>query len=250
MPDPVEVRTMFSRIAGTYDGLNRGLSMGIDQRWRRKVVRRAGDLQGARVLDVCCGTGDLSWLFAAAGAQVLGADFTMEMVERAPAKGPPKPSAESSSPGSVPGTVPPGSVPPGSVQFVQADAQALPAPDQSMDVTSVAFGIRNVMDPARCLQEMLRVLKPGGQALVLEFPPPGKSPVAQGFKLYFKHVLPRIGGFVSGDREAYRYLPRTVMAWPKPAEFAATMTAAGFERVGFETMTGGIAALHWGFRPA
>lgn len=233
MPDPVQVRSMFSRIAGTYDGLNRGLSMGIDQRWRRRVVRAAGDLRGARVLDLCCGTGDLSWLFARSGAQVVGADFTMEMVQRAPAKAPAETSADQ-----------------GGVTFVQGDAQALPAPDGTFDVASVAFGIRNVLDPERCLQEMKRVLRPGGKALVLEFPPPGRSPVAQGFKLYFKHVLPRIGGLVSGDRDAYRYLPRTVLAWPKPEAFADSMRTVGFEDVGFETMTGGIACLHWGTRPA
>ena len=236
MPDPVQVRSMFSRIAGTYDGLNRGLSMGIDQRWRRRVIAKAqdrpGGLQGAQVLDLCCGTGDLTWLFAQAGAQVVGADFTMEMVQLAPGK-----SERQALSGSGP------------VTFVQGDAQALPVPDQSFDVASVAFGIRNVLDPDACLREMARVLRPGGQALVLEFPPPGRSPVAQGFKFYFRHVLPRIGGIVSGDRDAYRYLPRTVMAWPKPEVFAASMREAGLERVGFATMTGGIACLHWGYRP-
>ncbi len=238
MPDPVQVRSMFSRIAGTYDGLNRGLSMGIDQRWRRRVVREAGELRGARVLDLCCGTGDLSWLFAEAGAQVVGADFTMEMVQIAPGK------AQGAEP--APGS---SSEARGAVTFVQGDAQALPAPDNQFDVASVAFGIRNVLDPDQCLREMQRVLRPGGKALVLEFPPPGRSPVAQGFKLYFRHILPRIGGWVSGDREAYRYLPRTVMAWPKPEAFAQSMTDVGFRDVGYETLTGGIACLHWGTVP-
>ncbi|MEZ6005772.1 MAG: bifunctional demethylmenaquinone methyltransferase/2-methoxy-6-polyprenyl-1,4-benzoquinol methylase UbiE [Planctomycetota bacterium] len=227
MPDPEQVRSMFTRIAGTYDGLNRTLSMGIDQRWRKAVLREAGELRGARVLDLCCGTGDLSRLFAQAGATVIGADFTFAMVQRAPAK----------------------LTPGGDWLFVQGDAMALPVPDASMDVVSVAFGIRNVADAERCLAEMLRVLKPGGRALVLEFPPPGRNPMGQAFRVYFRHILPRIGGLVSGDPDAYRYLPRTVLAWPAPPAFAETMAAVGFEGVRYQVMTGGIACLHVGTRP-
>ena len=227
MPDPTEVRSMFARIAGTYDGLNRGLSMGIDQRWRRRVLQKVAPLEGKRVVDLCCGTGDLSLLFARAGARVVGADFTHEMVVRAPVK-------QASGGASQQAT------------FVQGDAMGLPIQSNSCDVASVAFGIRNVLDPALCLGEMRRVLKPGGKALVLEFPPPGRNPVGLSFRFYFKHILPRIGGLVSGDREAYRYLPRTVLAWPRPEEFAGQMRASGFEDVGFETLTGGIACLHWG----
>ncbi len=234
MPDPTEVRSMFARIAGTYDGLNRGLSMGIDQRWRRRVLQKAGPLKGARVLDLCCGTGDLSLLFASQGAQVIGADFTHEMVVRAPAKH------------SKAASAPEGH---GVASFVQGDAMALPVVDSSFDVASVAFGIRNVLDPDKCLAEMMRVLRPGGMALVLEFPPPGKNPIGLSFRFYFRHILPRIGGLVSGDREAYRYLPRTVMAWPKPEVFAQSMQTAGLAEVGFETLTGGIACLHWGRKP-
>ncbi|MCB9909364.1 MAG: bifunctional demethylmenaquinone methyltransferase/2-methoxy-6-polyprenyl-1,4-benzoquinol methylase UbiE [Planctomycetes bacterium] len=231
MPDPHEVRSMFARIAGTYDGLNRGLSMGVDQRWRRKTVAKAGALSGKRVLDLCCGTGDLSLLFAEQGAQVVGADFTHEMVSRAPGKAQRRRAA-------------------GSVVFVQGDAQALPVSSDHFDVASVAFGIRNVEDPARCLGEMWRALKPGGLALVLEFPPPGNNPIGQSFRLYFRHILPVIGGVVARDREAYRYLPRTVLAWPKPLVFTGWMQQAGFESVDFQTMTGGIACLHWGTKPA
>lgn len=221
---------MFTRIAGTYDGLNRGLSMGIDQRWRRRTVKQAGHLRGAKVLDLCCGTGDLSLLFAEQGADVVGADFTHAMVSRAPSK-------VRAHKGS------------GAITFVQGDAQALPIADGRFDVASVAFGIRNVADPEGCLLEMRRVLKPGGLALVLEFPPPGNNPVGIGFRFYFRHILPVIGGLVARDREAYRYLPRTVLAWPKPRVFAGWMEAAGLEAVGYETLTGGIACLHWGLKP-
>jgi demethylmenaquinone methyltransferase/2-methoxy-6-polyprenyl-1,4-benzoquinol methylase len=221
---------MFARIAGTYDGLNKSLSMGIDRRWRRAVIAKAGPLKGARVVDLCCGTGDLSLLFAQQGAQVIGADFTHEMVRLAPAKG-----------AKLAGKAP--------ALFVQGDAQTLPLADASMDVASVAFGIRNVQSPERCLQEMLRVLRPGGRALVLEFPPPSRGPAGQAFRLYFNQILPRIGGLVSGDKEAYRYLPRSVLAWPKPDVFAEKMKAAGFLDVGFQTMSAGIACLHWGVKP-
>lgn len=221
---------MFARIAGTYDGLNKTLSMGIDRRWRKAVIARAGQLKGARVVDLCCGTGDLSLLFAKQGAQVIGADFTHEMVKLAPAKrsamGPDMPAL-----------------------FVQGDAQYLPLPDDSMDVATVAFGIRNVESAERCLSEMLRVLRPGGKALILEFPPPSRGPAGQAFRLYFNQILPRIGGLVSGDKEAYLYLPRSVMAWPKPDVFADKMRAAGFEDVGYKSMSAGIACLHWGSKP-
>lgn len=230
MPEPTEVRSMFARIAGTYDGLNKTLSMGIDRRWRRATIRRAGPLKGARVVDLCCGTGDLSLLFAQQGAQVIGADFTHEMVRLAPAK-------RTAQGGDLP------------VMFVQGDAQTLPLPDGSMDVASVAFGIRNVESTERCLAEMLRVLKPGGQALILEFPPPSRGPAGQAFRLYFNQILPRIGGLVSGDPEAYRYLPRSVLAWPKPDVFAEKMRTAGFEGVGYKSMSAGIACLHWGSKP-
>ncbi|MBL4770412.1 MAG: ubiquinone/menaquinone biosynthesis methyltransferase [Planctomycetes bacterium] len=213
MPEPTEVRSMFARIAGTYDGLNKTLSMGIDRRWRKAVIARAGQLKGARVVDLCCGTGDLSLLFAKQGAQVIGADFTHEMVKLAPAKrsamGPDMPAL-----------------------FVQGDAQYLPLPDDSMDVATVAFGIRNVESAERCLSEMLRVLRPGGKALILEFPPPSRGPAGQAFRLYFNQIL-----------------PRSVMAWPKPDVFADKMRAAGFEDVGYKSMSAGIACLHWGSKP-
>ncbi len=230
MPEPTEVRSMFARIAGTYDGLNKTLSMGIDRRWRRAVIARAGELRGKRVVDLCCGTGDLSLLFAAEGAQVIGADFTHEMVKLAPGK-------HAAMDPSMP------------AMFVQGDAQSLPLPDESMDVATVAFGIRNVESTERCLSEMRRVLRPGGKVMVLEFPPPSRGPAGQAFRLYFNQILPRIGGMVSGDREAYRYLPRSVLAWPKPDVFAEKMRTAGFEDVGFKPMTAGIACLHWGTKP-
>ncbi|MCH2102838.1 MAG: bifunctional demethylmenaquinone methyltransferase/2-methoxy-6-polyprenyl-1,4-benzoquinol methylase UbiE [Planctomycetes bacterium] len=229
MPEPTQVRSMFSRIAGIYDLLNRVLSLGIDQRWRRLTVRRAGELSGALVVDACCGTGDLSVEFARKGAQVIGVDFTREMVARAPRKLEDRPS---------------------SATFIHGDALCLPVPDHACDVASVAFGIRNVADPDEGLRELRRVLKPEGRVLVLEFTTPPGRVLGGLYKLYFTKVLPLIGRLLSRDREAYEYLPRTVLAWPNPEDFQQQMEAAGFQDCGYQLLTGGIACLHWGDAPA
>lgn len=222
MPDPQAVQSMFARIAGRYDLLNRTLSMGIDQRWRRRVLAEAGALDGASVVDLCCGTGDLALLFGAAGARVVGADFTFEMVARAPGKR----AAEQQA------------------VFVQGDALALPVGDDHVDVASVAFGIRNVADRRACMREMRRVVRPGGRVLILEFTTPRGRIFGAAYKAYFTRILPRIGGMVSGDRGAYEYLPATVMAWPSPQELADEMEAEGLTNVRFERLSGGIACLH------
>ena len=225
MPEPVQVRSMFSRIAGIYDLLNRVLSLGIDQRWRRHTVRRAGDVSDALVVDACCGTGDLSVAFAEEGARVVGVDFTHEMVARAPKK-------------LRPGT--------DKVTFVHGDALCLPVSDGAADVASVAFGIRNVADPAEGLRELRRVLRVGGRVLVLEFTTPPGWVLGGLYRFYFTKLLPFIGGLLSRDAEAYEYLPRTVLAWPKPDAFQASMEEAGFHDCGYQLLTGGIACLHYG----
>lgn len=229
MPDPREVRSMFSRIAGRYDLLNRILSAGIDRSWRREAVRRSGVGRGSVVVDACCGTGDLSLEFAAAGARVLGVDFTREMVRLAPPKAGPAHAA---------------------TLFTHGDALQLPVRSASADVLSVAFGVRNLADAHAGLREFRRVVRPGGMVLVLEFSPPPRGWFGKLYSFYFLRVLPKIGGWISGDAEAYRYLPRTVSAWPAPEEFRAWMERAGFEQCGHRRLSMGIAALHWGRRPA
>lgn len=227
MPDPREVRSMFGRIAGRYDLLNRVLSAGIDRGWRARTVRRAGELRGKRVVDACCGTGDLAIEFAAAGATVVGVDFTPEMLLHAGPKAQERRLAG---------------------LFVHGDAMRLPIATGVADFCSVAFGVRNLSDPDLGLRELARVLKPGGRLFVLEFSPPPKGLIGALYRFYFLKILPWIGGLVSGDREAYRYLPRTVSAWPEPEAVKRKLEAAGLVDCGYERLTFGIASLHWGTR--
>ncbi|MCA8981102.1 MAG: bifunctional demethylmenaquinone methyltransferase/2-methoxy-6-polyprenyl-1,4-benzoquinol methylase UbiE [Planctomycetes bacterium] len=227
MPEPTQVRSMFSRIAGSYDLLNRSLSMGIDQRWRRRAALLAEPVAGRDVVDVCCGTGDLAALFAERGARVVGVDFTPEMLERAVPKGRKA----------------------GRAVFVHGDALRLPLPDASADVATVAFGIRNVADRVEGLREMKRVLRPGGKLIVLEFTQPPGRVFGGLYRFYFTQVLPKLGGVVSGDSDAYSYLPRTVLAWPDPAAFQREFEDVGLEDCGYELLTRGIACLHFGRVP-
>ena len=228
MPEATQVRSMFARIAGSYDFLNHALSAGIDRRWRRRVVERAGAGAGGVVVDACCGTGDLGLEFARQGARVLGVDFTPEMLERA-----------------LPKRRDLGVTP----LFTHGDALHLPVRDACADVACVAFGIRNVADRTAALAELRRVLRPGGQLFVLEFSQPPGPVFGSLYRFYFTQLLPRVGNFVSRDDDAYAYLARTVMAWPSPPDLRNEIEAQGFEDCGFELYTGGISCLHWGRLP-
>lgn len=223
---------MFDRIAGRYDFLNHLLSGNVDRRWRRLVARtlRSSLVEGARVLDVACGTGDLSLMLASSGAaRVVGLDFCRPMLEiarRKAARGPRR------------------------IQFIEGDALRLPFADESFDVATIAFGLRNLSRVGGGLYELRRVLRPGGRVIVLEF----SSPVVPGFRalfrFYFARVLPRLGGLVSGSRGAYEYLHDSVMNFPDQKRLVALMQEAGFEEVEYRNLTGGIAALHTGTRPS
>jgi demethylmenaquinone methyltransferase / 2-methoxy-6-polyprenyl-1,4-benzoquinol methylase len=238
-PDPKaeharRVRAMFAGIAGRYDLLNHLLSGNTDRRWRRLVARELEETlaRGGRVLDVACGTGDLSFALAREGrAEVVGLDFCRPMLEIARRK-----AAGNGANGA------------GAIPFVEGDALRLPFADESFDAVTIAFGLRNLAGVAEGLRELRRVLKSGGRLAVLEF----SSPVVPGFRaafnFYFTRVLPRVGGLVSGSRGAYEYLPDSVSKFPDQKRLAALMTEAGFEKVEYRNLTGGIAALHTGAR--
>lgn len=219
------VRAMFGRMAPRYDLLNRLLSFNQDRRWRARTARRVSDIlrrPGARVLDLCCGTGDLLLaLEAAGGRSLLGCDFSRAMLERARRKH-------------------------DRALLVEADALRLPLADASLDLVTVAFGFRNLTGYRAGLEEIRRVLRPGGILAILEFSRAPNRLWAALCGFYLRRLLPLIGGLLSGDRSAYRYLPDSVGRFPSPAELAGQMRAAGFAEVTFELMSGGIVALHLG----
>ncbi|HEY9283589.1 MAG TPA: bifunctional demethylmenaquinone methyltransferase/2-methoxy-6-polyprenyl-1,4-benzoquinol methylase UbiE [Pyrinomonadaceae bacterium] len=227
------VRTMFARIARRYDLLNHLLSANVDRRWRKLVAARVAEHAGgarARVLDVACGTGDLSLTISAqvGRAEVTGLDFCRPMLDVARRKAGERGRA---------------------IPFVEGDALALPFDEGAFDAVTIAFGLRNLASVERGLGELFRVTRPGGLVCVLEFSQPVVPVLRELFGFYFTQVLPRVGGMVSGSRGAYEYLPDSVSRFPDQARLAELMRAAGFERVAYRNLTGGIAALHTGTRP-
>jgi demethylmenaquinone methyltransferase/2-methoxy-6-polyprenyl-1,4-benzoquinol methylase len=216
---------MFAGIAGRYDLLNHLLSLNIDKRWRRIVaaeLREILDRPDALVLDVACGTGDLTIeLQRGSSAIVMGTDFCRPMLTIARQKD----SRHS---------------------FIEADAMQLPFGDSSFDALTIAFGLRNLANVRSGLSELYRILRPGGRLAVLEFSDPVIPGFRQLFNFYFSAVLPRIGGAVSGSRGAYEYLPDSVARFPGQKDLAAMMEAVGFTSVKYQNLTGGIAALHSG----
>lgn len=220
---------MFARISARYDLVNRLLSLGIDRSWRAAMLRAAGDVKGRVAVDFCCGTGDVSFLLARDGASVVGVDFTPEMLDRAESRRVRGPAGRSAR-----------------VVFAVGDAVRAPLRTRSADLATIAFGIRNIDDRAAALRDFARVLKPGGLLVVLEFGRPSSRRLASAYDLYFHQVLPRIGAIVSGDGEAYAYLPRSVSTWPGAAAFQEEIESAGFIGCGHRPLSGGIAFLHWG----
>jgi demethylmenaquinone methyltransferase / 2-methoxy-6-polyprenyl-1,4-benzoquinol methylase len=230
-PEKAAVRSMFDRIAPRYDFLNRVLSGGTDVRWRRRAVDRL-DLAGpARLLDLCTGTADVlvEALSRDRRSSGLGVDLSHAMLVR----GSGKLARRGYS---------------GRAALVRGDGEHLPVKDGLFDGALVAFGIRNVGDPLGAMREVLRVLRPGGRFVVLEFSTPGGL-LGVGYRYYSRHVLPRIGGLVSGDASAYAYLPASVARFPTPEAFASLLGAAGFVDVRWQRLTGGIACLHQAEKP-
>jgi demethylmenaquinone methyltransferase/2-methoxy-6-polyprenyl-1,4-benzoquinol methylase len=223
-----KVKNMFADIADDYDRINSILSFGIHHAWRKKTVLESGAKPGDHVLDCATGTGDLAIEFKKAVGNegyVMGTDFCKEMIEHAPAKAKNK------------GMV---------IDFEVADAMDLPYDDNKFDIASISFGIRNVDDPVVCLKEMARVVKPGGRVVILEFGQP-RGVIRLPYQFYSKHVMPTIGGWISGNREAYTYLPETSAQFAAGDDFLALMDQSGAysERKAFK-LTGAIAYVYVG----
>ena len=212
------VRRMFDRIAPVYDAMNRVMTVGLDQRWRRLTVERVVT-SGDRVLDACCGTGDLAIAGARRGGTVTGLDFSERMLERARGKSP-------------------------SIDWVRGDVLALPFADVSFDAVTVGFGVRNVDDLESALRELRRVLRPGGRIGILEITRP-RGALAPFYRLWFDRLIPALGRVLPGG-SAYTYLPASVRRFPGPDELAALLARGGFRDVRFEGLAGGIVALHVG----
>lgn len=215
---PGAVRTMFDRIAPVYDSMNRLLTAGLDGRWRAETAR-AVVRPRARVLDVCCGTGDLALADVRAGGRVTAIDFSERMLERARAKS-------------------------GEVEWHRADALALPFPDGSFDAATVGFGVRNLGDVEAGLRELRRVLAPGGGVGILELTRP-RGLLRPFYRLWFDGFVPLVGKLVPGG-SAYTYLPASVRRFPEAPELARLLCEAGFEDVRYRFFAGGIVALHTG----
>jgi len=224
------VRRMFASITPRYDLLNALLSFGRDRSWRRRAVEAARLSPRGRVLDLCCGTGDVAFEVLSRGSfhgHVVGADFCAEMLDAAGKKA----AARGFAAGNR-------------TSFVLAEAERLPFPDGSFDAVFIAFGLRNMADLETALAEMLRVTKPGGRCVVLELNTPRSRVWSPLFRFYFHHVSPRIGAWLSGNAGAYRYLPDSVARFANPNALAVMMGHCGWRNCRFEPLSGGIAYLH------
>jgi demethylmenaquinone methyltransferase/2-methoxy-6-polyprenyl-1,4-benzoquinol methylase len=222
-----QVEAMFDRIAGVYDLMNSLMTAGLHHRWRRRAVDLARVGSGDNVLDVASGTGDLAIELAArvgAGGSVIGSDFSEQMLDRARVKAP-------------------------QLEWVQANALALPYEDDLFDAVTVGFGARNFSDLDAGLAEMVRVTRPGGRVVVLEITTPTRPPLSTFFGLWFDRLVPLIGRF-AGDPDAYSYLPSSVRRFPDARTLAQRLSAAGLNEVSYLLTAGGIIAIHSGTKPA
>lgn len=225
-PDPTKIRAMFRDISPAYDRANTILSGGIHHLWRRTAVRVSAAKPGDAVLDCATGTGDLAIAFKkrVGSGRVVGTDFVPEMIELARKKSP-------------------------RIEFEVADVTQLPYADDTFDVASISFGIRNVGDPRKGISELARVVKPGGRVIVLEFGQPSSRAFGALYDFYRKRILPRLGGAVTGNRDAYDYLESSTLRFPSDAGFVALMReAAPFTSITMRPLTFGIAWLYCGVK--
>jgi demethylmenaquinone methyltransferase / 2-methoxy-6-polyprenyl-1,4-benzoquinol methylase len=223
------VREMFTSIAPRYDLLNHVLSFNVDRIWWRRTAKRFRSIlnvPNARALDLCCGTGDMTVALLrqslSRSTQIMGADFSHAMLERAASK-----TARTK------------------LRWIEGDALSLPFADGSFDLVTSAFGFRNLANYDAGLREIVRILKPQGECGILDFSEP-KGLQGNVYKLYFRHILPRVGALISGVRGPYSYLPASVERFPQPEEMLNRMREAGFEEVSWTPYTFGIAGLYWG----
>jgi demethylmenaquinone methyltransferase/2-methoxy-6-polyprenyl-1,4-benzoquinol methylase len=229
LPPPTEKRTyvrrMFTAIAPRYDLMNRLMTLGRDQVWRRTVVRLCALPPGGRLLDVATGTGDIGYEARRhdPGTRVVGLDLTREMMLCGRGKHPGQ-----------------------DFPFLEGDALALPFPDGSFDAASSGFMMRNVIDVRAAFTEQARVIKPGGRVVCLEITRPAAPLFRRLFDIYFFRVVPFIGGLISGEREAYTYLPQSTVAFPGPPALARIMEQAGLHDVRYRLAMLGTVAVHWG----
>jgi demethylmenaquinone methyltransferase / 2-methoxy-6-polyprenyl-1,4-benzoquinol methylase len=227
-----QVQAMFERIAGIYDLMNTAMTAGLHHSWRARAADRAELTDGCRALDVCCGTGDLAIELrrrCGPGGSVIGADFSERMLELARQK-----AARLGITG---------------VSFEWADALELPYEDARFDAVTAGFGVRNLADLQRGVDEMARTLKPGGRVVILEITQPRRAPLSWFHRLWFDRIVPRLGA-LAGDRDAYSYLPQSVKRFPPPEGLAAAMDRAGLDRIRWTLLAGGIIAIHSGVRGA
>lgn len=247
-----QVRSMFDRIAGVYDPLNTAMTAGLHHRWRTRAVAAARVGSGARVLDIATGTGDLAIELArhvAPGGEVLGSDFSEGMLARARVKAAQQDVAALAA----------------DLRFEWGDGLELPYAEDSFDAATNGFGLRNFPDLARGLEEMVRVVRPGGRVVVLEMTTPTRRPLSWFFALWFDRIVPLLGVLVGacaklaarvrgsaredGIADAYTYLPSSVKRWPGPAQLAAEMERAGLREISYALLAGGIIAIHAGTVP-
>jgi len=224
---PGQVSAMFDEVSSAYDRTNTLLSVGNDQLWRVATTRAVAPVAGERILDLAAGTGTSSAALAASGAHVVAADFSEGMLEvgRRRHAGNPR------------------------IEFVHADATELPFDDDSFDAVTISFGLRNVVEPKKGLDELLRVLKPGGRIVICEFSTPPVPLVRRGYDLYMKAVAPSLVKLVSSNASAYEYLNESIQAWPDQETLSSWLRSAGFASVEHRNLTAGIVALHRGVKP-
>jgi demethylmenaquinone methyltransferase/2-methoxy-6-polyprenyl-1,4-benzoquinol methylase len=228
-----KVAEVFHSVAAKYDLMNDLMSAGVHRLWKRFTIELSGVRSGNRVLDIAGGTGDLSKQFSrlvGPTGEVVLADINASMLQVGRDR-----------------LLDLGVA--GNIKFVQADAEKLPFPDNYFDVVTIAFGLRNVTHKEDALRSMLRVLKPGGRLLVLEFSKPTSKLLSKTYDAYSFSLLPMIGKLITGDADSYRYLAESIRMHPDQESLKAMMVEAGFERTSFHNMTGGIVALHRGIKP-